>query len=364
MIPSPPDEQKMPAPPVPSPSDASRAREPFRARVERRSRALAHTRAFFAARGFLEVDAPQLVPATTTEPHIDPLAVRVRPSLDEGVAPLVRYLHTSPELALKRVLANGVERVYCLAHVFRDGEVTERHLPEFSLLEWYRVGATLDDLVRDCEELLRALATALVGTTTLPRAGGGALALDEPFEVRTVAELFARHADVDLPAALARMADGDARALVEAVTKAGHKLRDGADFEDAFFHVMLSRVEPAIGGERPCVVTRWPRQMAILARACDDDPLFAERFEIYAGGLELANAFDELTDPVEQRARFLADNDARAALGKERLPLDELFLEELARLPPTSGIAAGFDRVLMLLFGAREITDVVPVPFR
>lgn len=104
--------------------------------------------------------------------------------------------------------------------------------------------------------------------------------------------------------------------------------------------------------------------MAILARACDDDALFAERFELYAGGLELANAFDELTDPIEQRARFVADNDARAALGKQRLPLDELFLEELARMPPSAGIALGFDRVLMLLLGAARITDVVPVPFR
>lgn len=361
MIPSLPDEQKMAAQSL-SPEPLKSVS--FRDRVARRSRALALTRAFFAERDFLEVDAPQLVPAPTTEPHIDPLWVRVRPSLDEGAEPLVRYLHTSPELALKRVLANGVERVYSLTHVFRDGEVTERHLPEFAMLEWYRAKVSLSALVRDCEDLLRSLAKALVGTTTLPRADGGALALEEPFEVRTVAELFARHADVDLPAALARMADGEESALPEAVKKAGHKLRPGADFEDAFFHVMLARVEPAIGLERPCVVTRWPRQMAILARGCDDDPLFAERFELYAGGLELANAFDELTDPVEQRARFLEDNEAREALGKAPLPLDELFLEELQRMPASSGIAVGFDRVLMLLFGAREITEVVPVPFR
>ncbi len=339
----------------------------FRARVERRSRALSLTRRFFEQRGFLEVDAPQLVPATTTEPHIEPLSVRVRPGMDPSAhddEQVIRYLHTSPELALKRVLAGGVERVYALTHVFRDGETSARHLPEFPLLEWYRAGAVLRDLVRDCQELFRELALALAGTTTLPLPAGGALDVAADFEVRTVTELFREHAGVDLPAALSRMAEGDRLALVRATRDAGHKLRPGADFEDAFFHVMLSRVEPAIGRQRPCVVTRWPRPMAILARGCDDDERFAERFEIYAGGLELANAFDELTDPVEQRARFVADNDARAALGKERLPLDELFLEELARMPASSGIALGVDRLLMLLFGARDIRDVVPVPFR
>lgn len=334
----------------------------FRDRLERRSRALSLVRRFFEEKGFTELDAPLLVPATTTEPHIDPLPVRVRPSAEGDVA--TRYLHTSPELACKRVLANGVPRVYCLAHVFRDGEMGPRHLPEFPLLEWYRAQAALMDLVTDCEELLRSLALALRGTTTVPLAAGGEIDLAARFEVRTVEELFWEHADVDLRGALVEMEAGDALALVRAAKGAGHKLREGADFEDTFFHVMGTRVEPKIGQERPCVVTRWPRQMAVLARVSSDDPLFAERFEIYAGGLELANAFDELTDPAEQRARFVADNDARAALGKERLPLDELFLTELARMPPSAGIALGFDRVLMLVESAADILEVVPVPYR
>lgn len=352
---------------MPSPSAKDVMAATFRQRTERRSRALSFVRRFLEERDFFEVDAPQLVPATTTEPHIDPLTVSVRPAIDrpdDENSAVTRYLHTSPELALKRVLAQGIERVYCLSHVFRDGETSPLHLPEFSLLEWYRARAILPDLVTDCEQLLRELSLVLVGSTTLPQPDGSALDVAAPFEVRTAAELFEQHAQVDLRAALARMAEGDAHALVSEVMRAGHKLRPGADFEDAFFHVMGTRVEPAIGRERPCVVTRWPRQMAVLARGCDDDELFAERFELYAGGLELANAFDELTDPVEQRARFRADNDARAALGKARLPLDELFLTELANMPPSSGIALGFDRLLMLITGARDILDVVPVPFR
>jgi lysyl-tRNA synthetase class 2 len=331
-------------------------------KLQRRHDALGAVRGFFEARDFLEVDPPQLVVAPTTEPHIDPLALAVRGGFED--APARRYLHTSPELALKRVLAAGVERCYGMAHVFRDGERSATHLPEFMLLEWYRARATLEDLVTDCEELLRALGERFADGTSLERPDGSVVEVGVPFERRTVAELFSEHAGIDLRVALSRMADGDEGALVEAAKTAGLKLRPGADFEDAFFQVMDTRVEPAIGRERPVVVSRWPRRMAVLARACDDDELFAERFELYAGGLELANAFDELTDPVEQRARFEADNRARLALGKESLPVDELFLEDLARMPRASGIALGVDRLLMLVFGAGEIDDVVPLPFR
>jgi lysyl-tRNA synthetase class 2 len=148
------------------------------------------------------------------------------------------------------------------------------------------------------------------------------------------------------------------------VRAAGHALREGADFEDAFFHVMTARAEPAIGRERPVVVARWPRQMAMLARLCDDDVRFAERFELYAGGLELANAYLELTDPNEQRARFEADNLARVALNKAPLPIDELFLRDLATMPAAAGIALGFDRLLMLLTDAKTIDEVVVVQWR
>ena len=315
-------------------------------RLRRRSQALVAVRAFFHARDFIEVDTPHLVPGPGLEPHIDPLAVDVRARAD--AAPERRWLATSPELAMKRLLAEGAQRIFQLAHVFRDGERTRRHLPEFTLLEWYRAGGTLDDLVRDHEELFAAVARAL---DVEPPA--------VPFERTTVAALFRAHAsDVDLRATL-----GHPRALVDALRARGEVLREGADFEDAFFHVM-TRAEDVIGRARPVVVERWPASMAVLARTCPDDPLFAARFEIYAGGLELTNAFDELTDPVEQRARFVADNAARVALGKPALPLDEAFLEALARMPRAAGCALGFDRLLMLLTGAREIDDVTALPWR
>jgi len=323
-------------------------------RLRRRDAALAALRAFFRGRGFLEVDTPMLVPGPGLEPHIDPLEVMVRTSLDG--APTKRWLHTSPELALKRVMAEGAERVFQVARVFRDGERTLRHLPEFTMVEWYRAREGLSALVEDVRLLLVDIASALEHEPPVD--------LDAPLVRASVAELFASHADVDLDAALAEMAAGDALALVRRVKDAGHHLRPGADFEDAFFHVMTTRVEPALDPSRPIVVERWPRQMAVLARLCDDDPRYANRFEIYAGGLELCNAFDELTDPDEQRARFCDDNRARRALGKPELPLDEDFLAALSHMPRTAGIALGFDRVLMLLLGASSIDEVCGLPWR
>lgn len=336
--------------------------ESLEGRIARRHRALREIRRFFDARGFLEVESSLLVVAPTTEPHIDPFEVAVR--LGPEAHGARRFLRTSPELALKRVIAGGLSRVYELGRVFRDGEKGPLHLPEFTLLEWYRAGAGLSDLVADLEGLLRALAESFHGRPAIPLPAGGLLDVESPFERRTVAELFLELAGIDLAAALSEMAAGDDEALVERVRERGHKLRPGADFEDAFFHVMVSVVEPAIGKERPVVVERWPRQMAVLSRLCDDDPRFAERFELYAAGLELANAFDELTDPEEQRARFVEDNAARERLGKPALPLDEVFLTELARMPKTAGIALGVDRLLMLLFGARDIDEVNALPFR
>ncbi len=327
------------------------------ARIRRRHAALVAVRAFFAERDFVEVDTPLLVPGPGLEPHIDSLVVDVRTSLDPRAAAQRRWLITSPELALKRLLATtpDVTRVFQLGHVFRDGERTRRHLPEFTLLEWYRVGGTLDDLVTDHEQLFATVARAL--EVDPPRA---------PFERATVADLFRTHANVDVTSS----------SLVDDVRARGDMLRAGADFEDAFFHVMGTHVEPKIGHERPLVVERWPTSMAVLAKKCDDDARFAERFEVYAqlsgassssggnGALELSNAFAELTDPIEQRARFLEDNAKRRALGKPELPLDEQFLAALGSLPPTAGCALGIDRLLMLLSRATDIDDVTAMPWR
>jgi len=328
------------------------------ARLRLRATALRAARAFFDTRGFFECETPMLVPGPGLEPHIDPLVVDIVTS--PGEAPARRYLHTSPELALKRVVAAGAPRVYQLARVFRDGERTARHLPEFTLLEWYRAGATLDALLDDVVSLARAIASAL-GDDASPHAVD---ALTVDVERAAVDALFRAHAGVELRAALVEMRQGFPLALVDRVRALGVPLRPDADFEDAFFEVMARFVEPVIGRGRLAVVERWPAQMAVLARACVDDPLFAERFEIYVDGLELCNAFFELSDPVEQRARFEEDNRTRARLGKPTLPLDEEFLAALAHLPPTSGIALGFDRLLMWLTGKPHIDDVQPLVWR
>ena len=320
-------------------------------RLQRRHRAFEATRAFFRERGFVEADTPVLTSGPGLEPHIDPLSVRVQ--LGPNGPRERRFLITSPELALKRLVSFGARNVFQMGHVFRDGERTARHLPEFTMLEWYRAGSTLDDLVLDHEELFAAVASAL-GISHPPT----------PFPCRSLSSLFDEHAGIDLTGVLVRMRDGDALALVSDLRGRGEVLRSGADFEDAFFHVMTNMVEPRLGRDRPVVVERWPAQMAVLARRCDDDPLFAARFEIYAGGLELSNAFDELTDAVEQRSRFESDNEKRRELGKETLPLDEEFLDALPQMPRTAGCALGFDRLLMYLLKEPSIDDVIALPWR
>lgn len=320
---------------------------------------MACTRAFFADEGFCEADPPMLRPWACPDPHIDP--VRALARADTPVQePKELFLHTSPELALKRALSRGAEKIYSLGHVFRDGEAGRLHAAEFTLLEWYRPKEELAALVEDCRELFTRLSTSLFGRTAFPLPEGGLCDVSGAFAQATVARLWQRHAGVDLRAALARTASGEPDALVQAVRRAGYALRPDAAFDDAFHHVMLTRVEPAIGRDRPCAVTRWPARQAQLARLCPDDPLFAQRVEIYAGGVELANGFVELSDSAEQRRRFEADNRERAALGKPRLPLDEGFLADLPRMGPCVGMAVGFDRLLMLLAGKQRLSDVLP----
>lgn len=329
-------------------------------RLRRRHQALWALRTHLVGQGFWELDTPQLVPGPGLEPHIDPLAVPVRVGFDGPASQ--RWLITSPELALKRCLALGATRVFQLGHVFRDGERGARHSPEFTLLEHYRAPGSLADIARDVEEMAEVAAGAL--EVAAPR---------RPYARATVAELFARHAGIDLRALLVARQLGDSDALVRAARASGAQLRPAASFEDAFAGVMDQLVEPALSRDRPVVVSRWPSPLAVLARRCDDDPLFAERFEIYAfpagaappaRPLELCNAFDELTDDVEQRARFLEDNAGRAALGKPALPLDEAFLAALPALPRCAGCALGVDRLLMVLLGAAHIDEVVALPWR
>ncbi len=317
--------------------------------LRRRDAALRACRAFFHGQGFLEVETPMLTGSPGLEPHIDPLEVSVRTALDAAPAP--RWLHTSPEIALKRVLAalarEGSEgRVFQLARVFRDGEHGPLHRPEFTMLEWYRAPGTLEELMADALALGRALGEAI----------GCEGIFDAALERTTVSALFAERG-IDLGAAL-DVLDREPTRLSVLARAAGFHVPADASFEDAFFLVM-DKIEPELGQTAPVVVERYPRSMAVLARLCEDDPRYAARFELYAHGIELANAFDELTDGEEQRRRFEEDNAERRRLGKPALPIDEAFLADIDDLPRSAGIALGFDRLVLALLGASDLERVV-----
>lgn len=314
-------------------------------RLRRRAALAAATRAFFAARDYLEVETPYAVRTPGEEVHL-------RAFRTEAIAPgggrRPLWLNTSPEFSMKKLLAAGSGRIFQLARVWRNEEGSDTHAPEFTMLEWYRPQATLGDLMYETEAYLRAVLPPAVtcrGITT---------ALDR-FERLSVAEAFHRFAGIDVLATA-----GDAQALAAA---AGLSLRDGEDWEDLFFRIMLDRVEPHLGRACPTFLTGWPAPLAALARLDVCDPRVADRFELYVCNIELANAFAELTDATEQRMRFMADRARRKAIYGDRTeagwPLDEAFLEAMRTLPECAGIALGFDRLAMIATAAARITDVL-----
>jgi lysyl-tRNA synthetase class 2 len=258
---------------------------------------------------------------------------------------------------MKRLLARGFPRIFQLARVFRNGELSPQHNPEFTMLELYRAGADYRGIMEDLEQLVGACALALCAGHEVCGAAGP-LDLSPPFERLPVAEAFRQLASVDLAAC------GDrADRLFQAARAAGvDPGPPGEPFEDVFFRIFLERVEPALGAARPVYLVDWPAPMAALARLKASNPGVAERFELYAGGLELANGFSELTDAAEQRRRLLAEREARRRLARPLHPVDERFLADLARMPAAGGVALGFDRLLMLLAGARSIDEVLLFP--
>lgn len=294
---------------------------PSPANLETRSRVLRAVREFFDREGFVEVETPVRIPTAALETHIDAPA--------SGHA----WLRTSPELHMKRLLAAGSARIYQMGPCFRTGECGRRHNPEFTLLEWYRSGADYTDILRDTEALLRHVFERVTGAPSLVCAGRH-ISLEIPWHVIPVRDAFTRWAGWD------PIADWDA---------------------ERFDLDLVARVEPALPQDRPCVLTDYPAPAAALARLKPHDARVAERWEVYVAGLELANAYSELCDPVAQRARFLEAAAARRALGKEVYPLDEPFLAALeAGMPPCGGIALGVDRLAMLACGASDIADVRP----
>ncbi len=281
----------------------------------KRARIIQDIRAFFIADDFLEVETPHRIPANAPEQHIDAVA-------SDGW-----FLHTSPELAMKRLLAAGYARLFQVCRVWRAAERGSRHLPEFSLLEWYRAEIDYHVLMHDCERLL----THLVPEQRISWQGH-TFDLTPPWERLTLHDAFVQHAGISLQEALQ---------------------------ENRFEEILVNQVEPQLGQGKPTFLIEYPAEMAALARTKPGEPTIAERFELYIGGFELANAFSELNDPAEQRDRFQREEKQRRDAGKPPAPLPEAFLNELGRMPEAAGIAFGIDRLIMLLTDQAEIAEVV-----
>jgi lysyl-tRNA synthetase class 2 len=328
-----------------------------RPRLLARGRILAALRGVFAARDFVEIDPAILQASPGNETHLHAFSTEER--TEEGTRrPL--YLHTSPEFACKKLLAAGECRLVSFAHVFRNRERSALHHPEFTMLEWYRAHETYEALMGDCQTILSAAAQAAEAHTFNWR-GRGADPFAEP-ERLTLAEAFHRFAGIDLLATVAADGATDRDHFAAAVRRAGFDTRADDTWSDLFSRVLVARIEPHLGIGRPTILMEYPIPEAALARPSLRDPRVAERFELYACGVELANAFGELTDPVEQRRRFVADMDEKARLYGEHYPLDEDFLAALAHMPEASGAALGVDRLVMLATGAERIEDVLWTP--
>jgi elongation factor P--(R)-beta-lysine ligase len=323
-----------------------------RPRLLQRAAIVKSIRAFFAAQDFVEIEPAALQISPGNETHIAAFATQF---CAPGAAPAPLYLHSSPEFDCKKLLAAGEERIFALAHVFRNGERSRLHHPEFTMLEWYRAKTPYRALIADCAALLRAAAE----TVGAKRFHFGASSLD-PFlapEILTVAEAFARYAQIDLPAVL-----DDRDALAAQAEAIGLRVSADDHWSDLFSKILSDRIERRLGQGRATVLIDYPASEAALARRKPEDPRLAERFELYGCGVELANAFGELTDPVEQRRRFEADMAERARVYGESYPLDEDFLAALEKMPAASGIALGLDRLVMLATGAENIEQILWAP--
>jgi lysyl-tRNA synthetase class 2 len=328
-------------------------RKPF---LAARRRIVAALRGFFAAQGFVEVETATLQRSPGNEAHLHAFSTEL---VGPDGAPTPIYLRTSPEFACKKLLAAGEPKIFELARVFRNRERGPLHHPEFTLLEWYRAREPYEAIMRDCAALLAEAAQA-VEARRLTFRDRIATPLAEP-ERLTVAEAFARFARVDLLATVSADAT-DRDALAAAATSVGTRTASDDTWADIFSRILIERIEPNLGIGRPTILYEYPAALAALARQKPGDPRVAERFELYACGVELANAFGELTDPDEQRRRFSGEMAEKERRHGERYPVDEDFLAALAIMPEASGIALGVERLVMLLTGAARIEQVIWTP--
>ena len=290
-----------------------------RENLKHRATILGAIRSFFSENNFIEVETPHRIPLPIPEAHID--------LIDSG--PWV--LHPSPEICMKRLLAAGFERIFQFCRCWRDAERGSLHLPEFTMLEWYRTNTDYSQIMDDCEDLVRAAAEAM-GLQGAIHRQGQTVSLNGSWERLSVREAFSRYGGISAEEALEK---------------------------DLFDEIMVCKIEPQLGMETPTILMEYPAERGSLARKKLGQEAVAERFELYIAGLELANAFSELVDAEEQRKRFVQEQKFRAAAGKTVYPLPEKFLQDLSNVPPSAGIAFGIDRLVMLLLDADRIDQVV-----
>jgi lysyl-tRNA synthetase class 2 len=311
-------------------------------------------RAWFEAEGFVEVETAALQVSPGNEAHLHAFSTL---AIGAGGASRELHLRTSPEFACKTLLAAGERRIFELAKVWRNRERGVLHHPEFTMLEWYRAEAPYEALMADCAALL-ALAAGTTGRKAFEWRGRGMDPFAEP-ERLTVAQAFAERAGIDLLASVAPDGITDRDALAAGARAAGIRVAEDDAWADIFSKVIVERVEPTLGIGRATILCEYPIAEAALARPAPHDPRTAERFELYACGVELANAFGELTDPGEQRRRFEAEMAEMRRVYGTSYPIDEAFLEALAHMPQASGAALGFDRLALLATGASRIEEVM-----
>lgn len=326
----------------------------YKANMLTRSKIVEHVRQFFLTRDFFQAETPLMVATPGMEPYLDPFVTTLRS--DDGKE-FSAHLITSPEYALKKLLAGGVEKVFEISKTFRNHEPWDgSHNPEFTMIEWYRAHENYTVLMRDTEELVCDVVERVKHTKTLVYDRKN-IDLSTPWERITVAEAFARYTQIDL----ARGID-DPEWFRATVDQKGCGITPSDTFDDIFFKIFLRDIEPKLGLEKPVFLYEYPRSMAALAKLKSSDDRFAERVEVYCGGLELANGYTELTDATEQRRRLNAERDFRRKLGKPAFDIDEQFIKAVGLMPECTGIAFGIDRLVMFILGVTSIHDAMLFP--
>jgi lysyl-tRNA synthetase class 2 len=305
-------------------------------------------REFFWSQDFLEVETPLILKLPGQEPYLSPVKTAIH---NEFGVEFPGYLHTSPEYAMKKLLGAGFEKIFSLGKCFRDYEsFGGTHNPEFTMIEWYRANADMYKLMDDCEDLYKFIYESLKDQEGLNNSQFQAF---QTFNRISMKDLWQQEIGVNLDDYLT------IGSMFKLCEEHSYKPSTDEKYEDLFFRIFLNEIEPKLSGLGAIFIYNYPAQMAALARLCPTDPRYAERFELYINGLELANAFSELTDPVEQKKRLAEEQELRKTLGKPVFDIDEEFISALGHMPPSTGIALGIDRLVMILTGCKNIDDVL-----